>query len=133
MNVTNDVTTTTTTTTNAATTTNSRRLSRLDDVDSTFNDLRDEAEETDIPRSSPSLKSARKRLSDWRFVMNYYESKLDEIEGLQWRDNFNYIARRHIIHEVRKLAPLCKTGSTPTLICVRTVAAKLRKLLKESN
>ena len=87
----------------------------------------------DIPRSSASLKTARKRLSDWRFVMTYYESKLDEIEGLQWRDNFNYIARRHIIHEVRKLAPLCKTGSTPTLICVRTVAAKLRKLLKESN
>ena len=87
----------------------------------------------DIPRSSASLKSARKRLSDWRFVMTYYESKLDEIEGLQWRDNFNYIARRHIIHEVRKLAPLCKTGSTPTLICVRTVAAKLRKLLKEES
>ena len=35
----------------------------------------------DIPRSSASLKSARKRLSDWRFVMTYYESKLDEIEG----------------------------------------------------
>ena len=65
--------------------------------------------------------------------MTYYESKLDEIEGLQWQDNFNYIARSHIKHEVRKLAPLCKTGSTPTLICVRTVAAKLRKLLKESN
>jgi hypothetical protein len=53
MNVTNDVTTTTTTTTNAATTTNSRRLSRLDDVDSTFNDLRDEAEETDASSHAP--------------------------------------------------------------------------------
>ena len=56
MNVTNDVTTTTTTTTNAATTTNSRRLSRLDDVDSTFNDLRDEAEETDASSHAPLAK-----------------------------------------------------------------------------
>ncbi len=85
----------------------------------------------DIPRSSEILKKARKRLSDWRFVMCYYESKLDDIDGLQWRDNFNFVARRYIIHEVRKLAPLCKTGSTPTLITVRTVAAKLRKFVKK--
>ena len=68
MNVTNDVTTTTTTTTNAATTTNSRRLSRLDDVDSTFNDLRDEAEETDASSHAPgTLRDYKTKYNEMRY------------------------------------------------------------------
>ena len=58
---------------------------------------------------------------------------MDEIDDLPWRDNFDYKARRHIIHEVQKLAPLCKIGTTPTLISVCTIAGKLSKLLKESR
>ena len=45
-----------------------------------------------------------------------------------WRENFDYKARRIIIREVQKLAPLCKTGTIPTMLSVRTLAAKLRKL-----
>ena len=54
MNVTN-TTTTTTTTTNATTTKNSRRLSRHNDVDSTFDQLKDEADETDASSHAPNL------------------------------------------------------------------------------
>ena len=55
INVINTTTTTTTTTTNATTTNNSRRLSRHNDVDSTFDQLKDEADETDASSHAPNL------------------------------------------------------------------------------
>ena len=82
----------------------------------------------DIPTKNATLQNARKRWSDWRYVMSYYSQVLDKVPDLNWRENFDYKARRIIIHEVQKLAPLCKTGNIPTLLSVRTLAAKLRKL-----
>ena len=69
-----------------------------------------------------------KRWSDWRHVMSYYAQVLDKVPELNWREYFDYKARRIIIREVQKLAPLCKTGTIPTMLSVRTLAAKLRKL-----
>ena len=65
----------------------------------------------DIPRSSASLKSARKRLSDWRFVMTYYESKLDEIEGCP--TNCPLIRRRESILQQHGLEGLRATTTSP--------------------
>ena len=82
----------------------------------------------DIPTKNATLQNARKRWSDWRHVMSYYAQVLDKVPELNWRENFDYKARRIIIREVQKLAPLCKTGTIPTMLSVRTLAAKLRKL-----
>ena len=87
----------------------------------------------DIQTTNATLKNARKRWSDWWHVMTYYAQVLDNVPELNWRDNFDYKARRRIIHGVQKLAPLCKTGTIPTMLSVRTLASKLRKLQRRIN
>ena len=87
----------------------------------------------DIPTKNATLQNARKRWSDWRYVMTYYAQVLDNVPELNWQENFDYKARRIIIREVQKLAPLCKSGTIPTMLSVRTLAAKLRKLQRRKQ
>jgi hypothetical protein len=87
----------------------------------------------DIPTTNKVLKNARKRWSDWQYVMTYYAQILDTLYEGNWRMRFDYNARRIIIREVQKLGPLCKTGTIPTMLKVRTLAAKLRKLQKRNS